>query len=167
MWNSWLTMLVMCLASVLILTFTDYNIVPNISEIASSFTLSCFFYSVFFFPINVYLILLIQFSGLIPFLMCSPFLVRIESSVFFVTLFTIDWLVFPNNNISLLLTTIFIIGLSFFFMSYLKCKYNVTFVAYKRIMRVLRNSYMINKEVDIFIILMILSILVLFFLSWR
>ena len=164
---SWITIVGMCLVSIIILTFRDLHIKLNISEITSSFTLSCLFTTVYFLPINVYILLMIQFSGIIPFLMGSPLFVCIESGIFFATSITIDRFLFPNVSVTPLLSTVFVIGLSFIFMSYLKCKHNETFVTYKRIMRRLRSSYMINKEVDIFIILMILSILILIFLSWQ
>ena len=167
MWNSWLTMVGICLASILILTFIDCHSKSNLSEIASAFTLSCFFSTVFLFPINIYILLVIQCSGLIPFLMASPFLVCIESSIFFVTSLIINRLLFPTDNLSILISVIIVLGLSLIFKAYLKWRHNISFVARKRILRGLRSCYMINKEVDIFIILMILLILTLFFLSWK
>ena len=167
MWYSWLTMVVMCLASVLMLILTDYHVKPNFSEIASSFTLGCFIFTVCYFPINIFLLLMIQLSGLIPFLMSSPLSVCIESSIFYFTLVTIDRLLFPTDSLPIVVSVLLILGLSFIVMLYLKWKHNIIYVAYKRIMRGSHSCYLINKEVDIFIILMILLILLLVLLSWK
>lgn len=166
MWVSWCTMLGVWLAFLLILTFTDQALKTNISEFASSFTMGCFFISVVFYPINVYILLMIQFSGLIPFLMCTHKLVCVESCVFLIFLIITQQLVLLPIQMYLLSSAILVILFSFIFMLLLKCKHYRTVVIYKRIMREGHTVYVINKEVDIFIIIMILLILLFVFISW-
>lgn len=164
---SWTTMLVTGLILMLIFTLTENPIKTDVSRIGSSFTLVCLFTTVYFLPINLFILLIIQFSRLLPFIMSSRLLVCIESFVFIISTIITEHLLFPNTGKCILVSITLVIIISFIFKMYVKYRHRRDFLSLQRIMKASCKCHLINKEVDMFILTIIISLLTLIFFVWQ
>lgn len=164
---SWLSMILTLIALIMVYILTDDKLLYDLSEIASTFMLGCFFFTIWIFPINVYLLLIIRFSGILPFIMCSPLLICVESCIFNIFLNITGHLFLQNGYLDLLVSAILILILSFIFRILFKSRCRAVYLTYLKIVKASSTCYIVNKEVDIFFIIIIISIVTLMFLTFQ
>ena len=160
---SWLTMTAVGLIYMLLLNHRDFK--TNITEIAQGLTLVCFIITIEKFPVNLYVLLMIKFFNILPFLISSRRLICTESCIFMIISLVMDRLFFPDTRLSLLVSALSVIILSFILKIYLQHSRKRLFFTCKEIANENNKCYAINKEVDIFIITIILLTLLGVFLS--
>lgn len=164
--HSFITMYVLALAIALKSILIDYNMYTSVSEICSFLTFAFFIITIYYLPINLYLLVIIQFTNILPFIMYSRLLVCIESIIFFLSSTIIGGLFIPINYMDIIITVIIVVVFSETLKIYLEHKHKKYYMARISIIKRSKKLYLINKEVDMFIIIFVFVFFTLVFFYW-
>lgn len=138
----------------------ESNSFKSIAEISSYLTFSIFIIGMYYLPVNIIILVFIQKTKIIPFILYSRVLVCVETIIFFLSSIMFGELIYPKVNFYLIISAILIIILSIVFRFYALKKHKRFFRVAETIIRHNNKYFKINREVDTFIFVTIIILLV-------
>ena len=138
----------------------------SFSEIGVCLIQGLFIFALYYLPINIFILIIIQFTRIIPFIIYSKILVCLESIIFYISYLIAPNSFFHKKDMEFIIATIVIVFLSLICKTYLLLRHKKYYMAGVRTVKRSKKIYMINREVDVFFIIVIITISSLSFFLW-